>query len=266
MKKIILISLIVFCPLIVFAEEKIYSLADFPNDKYARLYFDDVGKEFVAKKDNACLIKKFGLIYNGERFFQEVAPFLKTNDVNSCTKEKCDRKVLKSNQKFKVENIVSAADKPTTAPLRKHLEIPMAEMAEMAESTLSASELAQENCPNKLYLCYYKLRFEDGDVAYMPVLMFSRTSSVTTALIDSYPPLMQIYKAKEEKSNARKFSKIGIALGFTESDVLNSNWHKPKSKIESSSNNLSVSLWTWDDGSMVDFENGCVTQITNVTN
>lgn len=249
MRKIILIIVFLLFPTLLSAQEKIYLPSDFPNDELNKIYFGMVGKEFVAKKDNPCVLKKFGIDFYGNPSRNKQYTFHKNNGSQLCTKEYCDRKILYSNQKFKIENIVSSIDKPIT-------------ITDGVEQTPWGK--TDYTCENNLYKCYYKLKFEDGDIAYMEVFTLVDISS-SRAVFENFPPQMQIYNPKAEKYIAKEFKKLGIKEGFTQSDVLNSSWGKPNTKIRSSINSTIVDVWFYDGGGIVDFEDGCVTQITTIT-
>lgn len=244
MRKITLIIVFLFFPTILSAQEKIYLPSDFPLNEHTKLYFSMVGKEFVAKKDNSCVMKKFGVDFYGNPSRYKQYSFHKTNGSQLCTEENCNRKILYSKQKFKIENIVSSSDKYNT----------------LANPHVAPGK-TDFSCENNLYLCYYKLKFDDGDIAYMEVSTLMDISS-TRAVFENFPPLMQIYNPKSEKYIAKEFKKLGIQEGFTQSDVLNSNWGKPNTKTRSSINSTIVDVWLYDGGGMVSFEDGCVTQIT----
>lgn len=225
------------------AQEKIYSLADFP--KKEKWYFDMVGKEYIAKRDNEYLIEEHG-ISDVDLFSYK--PFLKTPSMYSCyTTEKCERKRIYSNQKFVIENIVSPSDNETNDGLHQE---------------------PQYSCSQTVAFCYYKLKFDDGDIAYLSVIGLQEMENFGNAVLrkhlgfEQIVPVVHDAEWKKSKSFATKeFKKIGAKLGFTKEDVLMTAWGAPRSKTHTSYKNLDVDVWFYEGG-MLTFTDEYLTQIT----
>ena len=220
-----------------FAVEKVVPASAFPKDKKN---FDLVGQEYVVKKDNPYWIKKFGVTSNAI----SMKPFLRRPERYGCStvSSECVRKEIYADTVVSVLAIVE--------PVKR--------------------EKGKYTCSSDIIFCFYKLKFEDGDIAYMQVSAFQQGLFPINATAFNFPSLLQIIPKvpdpsweKDKEYFDTYFSKRGVLEGFTQEDVLRSNWGKPNSKTRSSVAGTSIEVWMYDSG-VLSFADGVVTQITTV--
>ena len=231
-----ILLVISFCS-IAHAQEKTMLAKDFSKDNIFGA-FDQIGKEFTVKKDNLYLLAR-----QGSAAYESVI-FQKRPDSTTCTHEFCDRKIFPIKHKFVIESIVS--------PIGKEL-------------TQTTSEYV---CANYTLWCYYKVKFDDGDISYVKVARFDEASNPINAVARNFPGLFQITPISPnklwkyyEKSFNKHFKKVGVKEGYSQEDVLKSQWGKPQMKTRSSFNNIDIEIWTYSGG-MLTFDDGYVTRIT----
>lgn len=208
--------------------------------KDQKRYFEIIGQEFTARKDNQYIIEKFGV----NNPLMNHHAFLTNPNIFNCSKSDCQRKKISENQSFKVDKIVEPSIKEDKG-------------------------FGDNVCDKNVIFCYYKLVFKDKDVAYMRVADFLEAQNPTRAYVyDPQPWKLQIIPStpsaswkKEKKLYDRHFKKSGVSLGYTKADVLNSHWGKPQSKTKSSSIDMDIEIWSYNGGQL-SFVDGYVTDIT----
>ncbi len=219
------------------ANEAVISPDKFQSQKN---YFELIGQNFMARKDNLYIINQFGV--NNSLVTHHA--FLKDPDTPSCVKHDCQRKEITKNQNFKIESIV-------------------------APKVREGRGFGDNVCDKNVIFCYYKLVFDDKDIAYIRVADFLDAQNPTRAyVLDAQPWKLQIIPLKPNASWKKQkrlydnhFKKSGVSLGFTKEDVLKSHWGKPQFKTKSASINMDIEIWSYNGGqlSIVD---GYVTDIT----
>ena len=234
-------ALAAFFPIAAMALEKTYMASDFPNGEK---YFSLIGKEYYAKRENNYLFNEGG---TSPFPTQNYLVFLNRPDQKTCTTvSNCNRKVIHKQQRFVFDSIVSPSDNERP----------------------SSPELA---CEKVGYSCYYKLRFEDGDVAYVMVTLISDGISWSHAIFMKHPGYLQAYPVepddqwKKTEAFARKeFKKFGVSPGFTTDDVLMSKWGHPIEKVRRVSHDSNDELWRYKGGSRL-FKDGYLETITTTS-
>jgi hypothetical protein len=232
---IVLLLLIIY-PLTVFSSDRKVNYSDYPKDKE---YFSMVGKSFKVKKDNSWLFKKWGVASTFS-----IAIFSKAPLFQSCIGSSCDRRALYSEANLKIDDIV----------------YPVKENGE-----------GKYRCETSALFCYFKVNFDNGDIAYLSVGDFITASSPLHAVALETPSLLQLIPLEpdskwkyDKKYYDNHFKKKGIQQGFTEFEVLNSSWGRPSQKTKSVSGDNTIEIWSYTNGSMVGFINGYVERITTV--
>lgn len=208
--------------------------------KDQKKYFEMIGQEFTARKDNQYIIDKFGV----NNPLMNHHALLKKPDIYNCSKSYCERKAISENQSFKIERIVEPAIKEDKG-------------------------FGDNVCDKNVIFCYYKLVFKDKDVAYIRVADLLDAQNPTRAYVgDAQPWKLQVIPStpsaswkKEKKQYDKHFKKSGVSLGYTKIDVLNSHWGKPQFKTKSSSIDMDIEIWSYNGGQL-SFIDGYVTDIT----
>ncbi|MDM0049291.1 hypothetical protein [Variovorax sp. J22R115] len=119
-------------------------------------------------------------------------------------------------------------------------------------------------CRANSMFCAYRVRFADGEIAYVSVDTFEKSSTQHLAIARDMPGLFSI-RPKVATAESRKsqlalekhFRRIGIKPGFTMADVLRSDWGKPE--LKTPGNGRAV-VWAYQTR-MVSFFDGVVHEI-----
>ncbi|PNG51094.1 hypothetical protein WDL1P1_00264 (plasmid) [Variovorax sp. WDL1] len=196
----------------------------------SREVFTRIGKAYLVAKDNGYMTKA-ALFFN-----LRLARFT-PRPTTKCSPECKDAIALPARREFVVEAVVAPDDE------RKDVRL---------------------TCRANSMFCHYRVRFTDGQVAYVEVHTFEESVSPSTAIALDMPGLYSIRpkvataaSRKHQVELDRHFRKIGIKPGFTMAEVLRSDWGKPEFKT---SGNGRTAVWAYRTR-MVSFIDGVVHEI-----
>lgn len=201
---------------------------------------NNLGKEFYIEKDHPFLSTKRGNML----FSDNIASFVKSPDLTQCSiySDKCNAIPIKQRMKFRVDAIVM----PEGPPVQKE---------------------NKYQYPEHVSDCFYRVTFQDSSVAYIRYENFDSASSSSGATTLGFPGLFSIEQTPIPKgyrdtraAMQRKFKKEGIKRGYTQEEVLMSNWGQPASKSRSIGAYGTMEIWLYRNG-MVQFTNDVATEI-----